>query len=94
MKAMAMAIFDFFPFLRSEEKGSTSYFSFYHPTVGGFIDSRLKTVRLKLPPEQRKRKASKEKDSQGKKRTIYQPGFPRDKFTAIATGSHSDAFQY
>lgn len=74
-KDMAMAIVEFFPCLRSEEEGVRSYFSFYDPIVGGFIDTRLKTVRRKLPIENRKRKCSKGKDNATKKRLIHPPGF-------------------
>ncbi len=74
---MAQAIVNYFPCLKSEDEGVSEYFAFHHPTAGGFLDSRLKTIRLKLPMENRKSKP-KEKESGPSKRIVRPPGFVKD----------------
>jgi hypothetical protein len=74
---MNQAIVNYFPCLKSEDEGVSEYFAFYHPTAGGFLDNRLKKIRLMLPMENRKRKPKK-KESGSSKRIVRPPGFLRD----------------
>jgi hypothetical protein len=90
---MAQAIVNYFPCLKSEEEGVSEFFAFYHPTAGGFLDSRLKTIRLKLPVENRKRKP-KEKESGPSKRIIRPPGFVKDLNVKKPTEAELDDLNY
>jgi hypothetical protein len=55
---MAAAIVKSFPCLGIRESGSVKHDHYYDPKAGGFLETRLKTLRRNLPAEQRKRKAS------------------------------------
>jgi|LakMenE01Jun11ns_1017448.scaffolds.fasta_scaffold9488157_2 hypothetical protein len=55
---MAAAIVKSFPCLGIRESGSVKHDHYYDPKAGGFLETRLKTLRKNLPAEQRKRKAS------------------------------------
>lgn len=63
---LAKSIVNYFTCVKTKEDGISEFFSFYDPIVGGFIETRLKTMRSHLPISQRKRKPNSE-GQEGKK---------------------------